>query len=105
MTDQIYVGVDVAKNWLDIHHASGKPGAVRYNGVRQHSSLGYLTPAAFAVRVARIAPRDATGRDAAVVGLGAPARCITAPPRAIATSRGRSLKLTMARRSRVDHTP
>ncbi len=22
MTDQIFVGVDVAKDWLDIHHAS-----------------------------------------------------------------------------------
>ena len=29
MTDQIFVGVDVAKDWLDIHHASH--GAIRIN--------------------------------------------------------------------------
>ena len=29
MTDQIFVGVDVAKDWLDIHHASH--GATRIN--------------------------------------------------------------------------
>jgi transposase InsO family protein len=37
-----------------------------YNEVRPHSSLAYLTPAAFAAQVARPAPRDATGRGAAV---------------------------------------
>ena len=29
MTDEIFVGVDVAKDWLDIHHAS--QGATRIN--------------------------------------------------------------------------
>ena len=45
---------------------------VLYNEVRPHSSLGYLTPAAFAVRLATSAPCDATGRDAAVHGASAP---------------------------------
>ena len=31
MTDQIFVGVDVAKDWLDIHHASY--GATRINNL------------------------------------------------------------------------
>jgi len=39
-----------------------------YNEVRPHSSLGYLTPAAFVAQLANAAPRDATGRDAAVSG-------------------------------------
>ena len=51
-----------------------------YNEVRPHSSLGYLTPAAFAAQVARTAPRDATGRDAAVCGASAP-RPVASPPR------------------------
>ena len=51
-----------------------------YNEVRPHSSLGYLTPAAFAAQMARIAPRDATGRDAAVCGASAP-RPVASPPR------------------------
>ena len=51
-----------------------------YNAVRPHSSLGYLTPAAFAAQVARTAPRDATGRDAAVCGASAP-RPVASPPR------------------------
>ena len=37
-------------------------------------------PAAFAARVARTAPRDATGRDAAVCGASAP-RPVASPPR------------------------
>jgi putative transposase len=36
-----------------------------YNEVRPHSSLGYLTPAAFAAKLKDAAPRDATGRSAA----------------------------------------
>jgi putative transposase len=51
-----------------------------YNEVRPHSSLGYLTPAAFAVRLATSAPCDATGRDAAVHGASAP-RPVALPPR------------------------
>ena len=51
-----------------------------YNGVRPHSSLSYLTPAAFAARTTRPAPRDATGRDAAVSGACAP-RPAASPPR------------------------
>jgi putative transposase len=51
-----------------------------YNDVRPHSSLGYLTPAAFAARTARPASRDATGRDAAVSGAYAP-RPVASPPR------------------------
>jgi len=51
-----------------------------YNEVRPHSSLGHLTPAAFAVRLATPAPCDATGRDAAVYGASAP-RPVASPPR------------------------
>ena len=43
-----------------------------YNEVRPHSSLGYLTPTAFAAQMARAAPCDATGRDAAVSQACAP---------------------------------
>jgi putative transposase len=50
-----------------------------YNEVRPHSSLGYLTPAAFAARATRPAPRDATGRDAAASGACAP-RPVASPP-------------------------
>jgi putative transposase len=50
-----------------------------YNDVRPHSSLGYLTPAAFAAPTARPAPRDATGRDAALSGAFAP-RPVASPP-------------------------
>ena len=41
-----------------------------YNEVRPHSSLGYLTPAAFAakIREQNAAPAKATGRTAAVCG-------------------------------------
>ena len=39
-----------------------------YNGVRPHSSLGYLTPSEFVARGARTADRQATGRTAAVHG-------------------------------------
>ena len=44
-----------------------------YNTVRPHSSLGYLTPAAFAagVNAQHAANRDATGRIAAVCGASA----------------------------------
>lgn len=50
-----------------------------YNEVRPHSSLGYLTPAAFARRLATAVPRDATGRGAAVSGACAP-RPVASPP-------------------------
>jgi putative transposase len=44
-----------------------------YNEVRPHSSLGYLTPAAFArLEAQRAASPGATGRDAAVYGASAP---------------------------------
>lgn len=44
-----------------------------YNEVRPHSSLGYLTPAAFArLEAQRAASPNATGRDAAVCGASAP---------------------------------
>ena len=43
-----------------------------YNEVRPHSSLGYLTPAEFAARMARPAPRVGTGAGAAGGGGGAP---------------------------------
>jgi putative transposase len=35
-----------------------------YNEVRPHSSLGYLTPAAFAAKIRNAAPADVTGRSA-----------------------------------------
>lgn len=50
-----------------------------YNQVRPHSSLGYLTPDAFAAQQA--APCHATGRGAAVHGASAP-RPVAPPPRA-----------------------
>ena len=53
-----------------------------YNQVRPHSSLGYLTPAAFAARLKSqdTAPADVTGRGAAVHGgLRAPSRHINTP--------------------------
>jgi putative transposase len=43
-----------------------------FNEVRPHSSLGYQTPAAFAAGLEGAAPREATGRDAAVCGASAP---------------------------------
>ena len=45
-----------------------------FNEVRPHSSLGYLTPAAFAARLRTedTAPADVTGRSAAVSGASAP---------------------------------
>jgi putative transposase len=51
-----------------------------YNQVRPHSSLGYRTPAAYAAELARPAPRQATGRDAAVSGASAP-RPVAPTPR------------------------
>ena len=51
-----------------------------FNEVRPHSSLGYLTPNEFVARGARPAPRQATGRDAAVYGASAP-RPVAQPPR------------------------
>jgi putative transposase len=43
------------------------------NAVRPHSSLGYLTPNEFAARQTKNpAPRQATGRGAAVFGASAP---------------------------------
>jgi len=51
-----------------------------YNEVRPHSSLGYLTPDAFAALQADAAPRHATGQGAAVHGASAP-RPVAPPPR------------------------
>ena len=53
-----------------------------YNEVRPHSSLGYMTPAAFAAKIARqdAAPAQATGRTAAVWGASA-LRPVAQPPR------------------------
>ena len=53
-----------------------------YNEVRPHSSLGYLTPAAFAAGIKEqdAAARRVTGRTAAVHGASAP-RPVTAPSR------------------------
>jgi putative transposase len=51
-----------------------------YNAVRPHSSLDYLTPAAFAAQAARPAPRSVTGRGAAVSEAYAP-RPVASPPR------------------------
>ena len=44
-----------------------------FNEVRPHSSLGYLTPAAFAAKIRdyNAAPAQATGRNAAVPGASA----------------------------------
>jgi putative transposase len=39
-----------------------------YNAVRPHSSLGYLTPNEFVAHQTNAAPRQATGRSAAVLG-------------------------------------
>ena len=50
-----------------------------FNEVRPHSSLGYQTPAAFAASLTHAAPRDATGRGAAVCGASAP-RPVASPP-------------------------
>jgi putative transposase len=51
-----------------------------YNEVRPHSSLDYLTPNEFVARGARPAPRQATGRDAAVHGASA-SRPVAEPSR------------------------
>jgi putative transposase len=51
-----------------------------YNGVRSHSSLGYLTPNEFAAQAARPAPCNATDRGAAVNGASAP-RSVAEPSR------------------------
>ena len=51
-----------------------------FNEVRPHSSLGYLTPNEFVAQGARPAPRQATGRDAAVCGASAP-RPVAQPSR------------------------
>jgi putative transposase len=52
-----------------------------YNEVRPHSSLGYLTPAAFAAQLKAEdpAPADVTGRRAAVHGAFAPRPVTSAP--------------------------
>ncbi len=52
-----------------------------YNEMRPHSSLGYLTPHAFAAKLKNEAAaiRNATGRDAAVWGASAP-RPVASPP-------------------------
>jgi hypothetical protein len=53
-----------------------------YNEVRPHSSLGYLTPAAFAAKIREqdAAPGQATGRTAAVYGASA-LHPVAQPPR------------------------
>ena len=51
-----------------------------FNEVRPHSSLGYLTPNEFVAQGATPAPRQATGRDAAVLGAFAP-RPVAQPSR------------------------
>ena len=53
-----------------------------FNTVRPHSSLGYLTPAAFAAKLEQQGATDAhaTGRIAAVHGASAP-RPVAQPPR------------------------
>ena len=50
----------------------GRSQALLYNEVRPHSSLDYLTPNEFVAQAARPAPRNATGRGAAVDGASAP---------------------------------
>jgi transposase InsO family protein len=75
------------------------------NEVGPHSSLGYLTPAAFDAELNAQRAASATGRDAAQDrGLRAPARCSTV----LEGTRqepgdASSLKLTMVRRIRVGH--
>src|SRR5262245_61610454 len=68
-----------------------------YNEVRPHSSLDYLTPNEFAARAARPAPRQATGRDAAVHGASAPRPVAEPSPRGQRQPASR-LKLTVVRR-------
>lgn len=51
-----------------------------YNEVRPHSSIGYLTPNEFAAQHANAAPRQATGRVAAVCGPSRPGP-LHQPPR------------------------
>ena len=52
-----------------------------FNEVRPHSSLGYLTPNEFVARGTRPAPRNATGRDAAVHVASAPRPVAQPSPR------------------------
>jgi putative transposase len=52
-----------------------------FNEVRPHSSLGYLTPNEFVAQGATPAPRQATGRDAAVLGASAPRPVAQPSPR------------------------
>ena len=52
-----------------------------YNEVRPHSSLGYLTPNEFAAQQTNAAPRQATGRGAAVYGASAPRPVAPTAPR------------------------
>jgi putative transposase len=60
-----------------------------YNHVRPHSSLGYLTPNEFVVQAARPAPRQATGRDAAVHGAPRPGPLLNRPFRDKCSQRGK----------------
>jgi Integrase core domain len=60
-----------------------------FNEVRPHSSLGYLTPNEFVVRGASLAPRHATGRDAAVCGASAPRPVAQPSPRDKCSNRGK----------------
>jgi hypothetical protein len=77
----------------------------QFNEVRPHSSLGYLTSNEFMAQGARSAPRQATGRDAAVNGasLRAPARRATVPHGTNAASTGGRRKLAVVRRMRAGH--
>ena len=78
-----------------------------FNKVRPHSSLGYLTPAAFAAKIDTqdAADAQATGRIAAVHGASAP-RPVAQPSRKGQTkaARGGRLKLSVVRRNRAGHT-
>jgi putative transposase len=69
--------IEPGKPW---QNGVGERWRRHYNEVRPHSSLDYLTPAAFARRLATAAPRDATGRGAAVSGACAP-RPVASPSR------------------------
>jgi hypothetical protein len=59
----------------------GRSQALLYNEVHPHSSIGYLTPNEFVAQHANAAPRQATGRVAAVCGPSRPGRCRTRPVR------------------------
>jgi hypothetical protein len=66
---------------LPVLRSCGRYVVALYNEVRPHSSLDYLTPNEFAARAARSAPRNATGRGAAVDGASAPRPVAEPSPR------------------------